>query len=104
MRTVSSSIMTVLVVVALFWGNCFSCPQFLQLTQHGCCHRSKTASTICNTQSLRHFVKADAHLAPPALPVVAETRQQTPAFLPLSKPEPSRIDHAPPGHTTSLRI
>src|SRR5262249_23613020 len=29
MRTLSSSIMAALVVVALFWGNCFSCPQAL---------------------------------------------------------------------------
>jgi len=29
MRRVSSSLMTALIVAALFWGNCLSCPQML---------------------------------------------------------------------------
>lgn len=65
MRAVSSSLLAALVVVALFWGNCFSCPQLLlaasQVNERSCCPHSapRPADKECQTQSLKHFVKAD---------------------------------------------
>jgi hypothetical protein len=110
MRAVSNSVMAALVVAALFWGNCFSCPQvLLSLTSkqpaHGCCHRTKQAPQDCRTQVLQNFVKADPMGPAPALPVVAEA-----AITPLTgfewhgewPPEPE--EHAPPDRLLSLRI
>lgn len=58
--------MAALVVVALFWGNCFSCPQVLLAAQkHQCCPHGKAGPhgkadpSECQTQGLRNFVKAD---------------------------------------------
>src|ERR1051326_7160694 len=109
MRALSNSIMAALVVAALFWGNCFSCPQvLLSLTSkqpaHGCCHRTKQPSKNCGTQVLRNFVKADPVVPAVALPVRAE------AILPLTvvewreAPSPTPLEHAPPGTSLSLRI
>jgi hypothetical protein len=75
-RTVSNSIMAALVVVALFWGNCFSCPQLLAALQsrqpsHGCCHKTKSTSSECQSQVLKSFVKAEPSVPALALPVVA---------------------------------
>jgi hypothetical protein len=74
MRTISNTAMAALVVGALFWGNCFSCPQVLlalisHQPAHGCCHRTKQTTENCQTQVLRHFVKAEVRVA--AAPVVA---------------------------------
>jgi hypothetical protein len=71
MKTFSNSVLAALIVAALFWGNCFSCPQLLlSLTQHsphGCCQRSAPVTRTCTTNVLKHFVKADpAPVAPPA--------------------------------------
>ncbi len=67
MRTVSNSLMAALVVVALFWGNCFSCPQVLLAAQkHHCCPHDKSNPSDCKTQGLRNFVKAEK--ATPAVP------------------------------------
>jgi hypothetical protein len=75
--------MAALVVVALFWGNCFSCPEVLLAAQkHSCCPHGKADPSECKTQVLRDFVKAEkaAPVAPPtvvtaavipALPVMA---------------------------------
>jgi hypothetical protein len=69
--------MAALVVIALFWGNCFSCPQvLLTLTSHqpahDCCKRTqKTTHSNCDSQSLSHFQKADAPDAAPVAVVVA---------------------------------
>jgi hypothetical protein len=73
MRTISNTVMATLVVVALFWGNCFSCPQVLLALKshqpaHGCCHRTNQTTQDCQTQVLRHFVKAEVRLV--AAPVV----------------------------------
>jgi hypothetical protein len=84
MRAVFNSLMAALVVTALFWGNCFSCPQILLAAQkHHCCPHGKADPTECKTQDLRNFVKAEqtAQIAPPA--VVAAVRPQM-AALPLS--------------------
>ena len=60
MRAFCNSLMAALVVVALFWGNCFSCPQILLAAQrHHCCPHSKSGGNDCQTQGLRNFVKAE---------------------------------------------
>src|ERR1022692_2996879 len=51
MRPVFNSLMAALVVVALFWGNCFSCPQILLAAQkHSCCPHGKADPNDCKTQ------------------------------------------------------
>jgi hypothetical protein len=70
MRAVFNSLMAALVVVALFWGNCFSCPQVLLSAQkHSCCPHGKANPSECKTQGLRNFVKAEK--AAPIVPAVA---------------------------------
>jgi hypothetical protein len=70
MRALCNSLMAVLVVVALFWGNCFSCPQILLAAQrHHCCPHSKSGANDCQTQGLRNFVKAEK--APQSVPAAA---------------------------------
>ncbi len=60
MRAFCNSFMAALVVVALFWGNCFSCPQVLLAAQrHHCCPHTKSGGNDCQTQGLRNFVKAE---------------------------------------------
>ena len=60
MRAVFNSIMVALVVAALFWGTCLSCPQLLLAQhKHGCCPHSKTSASDCQTQVLKSFVKAE---------------------------------------------
>jgi len=59
MRALGTSLMALLIVAALFWGNCFSCPQLLLASSHGCCHHSKAPKDDCKTQDLRSFVKAE---------------------------------------------
>jgi hypothetical protein len=76
MRAVFNSLMAVLVVAALFWGNCFSCPQILLAAQkHHCCPHGKADPNECKTQGLRNFVKAEraaqAVPAPMATVVIA---------------------------------
>jgi hypothetical protein len=82
-RTVSNSLLAGLIVAALFWGNCFSCPQLLaslaERAPHSCCHRSAPVSRdACTTSALRHFVKADGvAMAAPAVAPAAVS-----AFVP----------------------
>ena len=53
----------VLAVVALFFGNCLTCPQMT--ASQNCCHRNQRChqhqppSQVCEAQALHHFVKAD---------------------------------------------
>jgi hypothetical protein len=74
MRAFFNSVLAALIVAALFWGNCFSCPQLLlalaQKAPHGCCNRSAPVTAACTTDVLKHFVKADpvAVAAPVAAP------------------------------------
>ena len=71
MRGVFNSLMAALVVAALFWGNCFSCPQLLRAAQnHHCCPHGKSDPTECKTQGLRSFVKAEK-ISPVAPAVMA---------------------------------
>src|SRR5260370_36430174 len=72
MRAIFNSLMAALVVVALFWGNFFSCPQILLAApKHHCCPHGKANPSECKTQGLRHFVKADK--ATPNLPAPVAT-------------------------------
>jgi hypothetical protein len=105
MRAAFNSLMAVLVVTALFWGNCFSCPQILLAAQkHHCCPHGKADPTECKTQGLRNFVKAEqpAQIAPPA--VVAAIQPQISA-MPLSAPAtfPVPATYIPPD-SLPLRI
>jgi hypothetical protein len=103
MRAFSSSIMAALVVVALFWGNCFSCPQMFfsqkATKSHGCCKRTQQpAPEACSTQSIHHFVKAESNTtAQPALAEVAVevTELSAPVWREV-EPAPAETDHAPP--------
>ena len=103
MRAFSTAAMAALVIVALFWGNCLSCPQVLNA--HTCCHKSK-APAKCDTQSLQHFVKTDSTAPAPVLEAAAavEAPVETPREAPLP---PLRDHHGPPdilSLESSLRI
>ena len=96
MRTVSSSIMAALVVVALFWGNCFSCPQLLlEQNAHQCCHPQKRAMSDCGTQNLQQFVKTHAAAQAPAMPVMALSTVEAPA-LAVDTMAPVVVEYPPP--------
>jgi len=103
MRKIASSLMVALVVAALFWGNCFSCPEVLlslmaHHSDHSCCHRNKPATQTCWTQELRHFMKADAGAqAVPAPAVGAVVVIARPAAIPQAlEAVPASPEHAPP--------
>lgn len=100
MRAISSSIMAALVVVALFWGNCFSCPQALlavtsHQSAHQCCHKTKSAAPGCETQNLQQYVKADASGHAPSLPVVAFVSLAASPALP-DTIAPTAVEYSPP--------
>jgi hypothetical protein len=103
MRTFCNSFLAALIIAALFWGNCFSCPQILLAAKHSCCHKTKQASIGCQTQVLKHFVKAE--VASPAPPVVAGLLPvQVPVVMGASHFQvPVVLEHAPPDFL-SLRI
>lgn len=69
--------MAALVVIALFWGNCFSCPQILLSLQshkaaHECCKRGqKPINKGCQNQGMQNFVKSDAASAAAVVPVLS---------------------------------
>ena len=101
MRALSTSALAALIVVALFWGNCFSCPQLLLLvTQrapaHGCCKRPVPIDRTCQNYSLKNFVKADpAGVTPPAVSAIAPAPLFA-ATLP-EQPTPVReVAYSPP--------
>src|ERR1035441_5890671 len=77
MRTFSTSLMVLLVVAALFFGNCFAFAQMLlagpsHQPRHNCCPGPRPVSASC-PQGMQHFVKAGDNGAQPSiLPVVAE--------------------------------
>src|SRR4249920_2177579 len=100
MKAFSNSVLAVLIVAALFWGNCFSCPQLLlslaQKAPHGCCKRSAPVKQTCTTSVLKNFVKADpvAVAVPLAVPErVAAFALEAPVHAPLVVP---REQHSPP--------
>jgi hypothetical protein len=111
MRAFSNSVLSAMIVAALFWGNCFSCPQLLialaQKASHGCCKRSAPVTRTCSTNALKNFVKADP--APATAPVAAPVDRVDFAFAPTARPVVATFDfpHSPPDLldlTTSLRI
>jgi hypothetical protein len=65
----------VLAVIALFFGNCLTCPQMA--ASHNCCHgsqpchHSQPVTQACQAPVLNHFVKADKVDSSSTLPVVA---------------------------------
>jgi len=96
--------MAILIIAALFWGNCFSCPQLLLASQkHGCCPRTKSNKTECQTQGLKNFVKSEA--SAPAVITVAAIVEQPAQTSQLAAPlfAPLFVGHAPPD-TLPLRI
>jgi hypothetical protein len=111
MRTFSTSLMVLLVVAALFFGNCFSCPQMLLAGQahqprHNCCPHPQPVTAGCQTQGLQHFVKAgDSGAQPLMVPVAAEIAEAPASVVlpnaPFTVAAPA--EHAPPG-IFSLRI
>jgi len=90
--------MAALIVVALFWGNCLSCPQMLlAATAHNCCHRTKTAGSSCQSQGLQHFLKAAPEAQTPAIAVVAALAPAIAVSLPQGALiAPVEVEHAPP--------
>lgn len=74
MRVIASSLRAALIIVALFWGNCLTCPQALMAQaqqRHQCCHKTKQNSATCQTQVLQQFVKADPVQCAPVLATTA---------------------------------
>lgn len=94
--------MAALIVVALFWGNCLSCPQMLLTVAthqpaHSCCHRTKSAGTSCQSQGLQHFLKAGPEVQTPAVAVVAAVAPAIAVSLPQGPlVTPVGVEHAPP--------
>jgi hypothetical protein len=104
MRTFSTSIMAALVIAALFWGNCFSCPLVLAAPAHPCCPHTKAPAPGCDLQVLQHFVKVDSHAQ--AVPIVATVtaglvQPQLADISPAA--QPVAPDNTPPP-TISLRV
>jgi hypothetical protein len=104
MRAALNSIMAVVIVAALFWGNCYSCPQMLLAQQrHGCCPHGKTTRSECQTQVLKTFVKAEkGSEAGPAV-VVPVASAPVAKWAPVTVAAFSLIEYTPPLQI-SLRI
>ena len=108
MRTVSTAVMALLMVAALFFGNCFSCPQMLLSSasqQHDCCPGQHPASAHCQTQDLQHFVKAASGTHLGVLAVFAGITESPMVIVPLEATVTmvAAADPIPPG-ILSLRI
>ena len=94
--------MAALIVVALFWGNCLSCPQMLLTAAahqpaHSCCHPTKSTGTRCQSQGLQHFLKAGPEMRTPAVAVVAAMAPAIAVSLPQGAlVTPVEVVHAPP--------
>lgn len=87
-------------MVALFWGNCFSCPEAVLAyavnhPAHQCCHKSKASTPGCDTQNLQQFVKTHQGTEPPALPLAALSTLVAPA-LAVDAAAPIVIEYPPP--------
>ena len=104
MRAVSSSFLAALVLAALFWGNCFSCPQLLLYlvshdSAHSCCHRDGSQSRLaCQSIGLKVFQKADVDAQSPAPPAVVAFVRQMVVSVPAAcePPAVARSQHSPP--------
>ena len=97
MRAFCTSLMALLVTAALFWGNCYSCPQvLLAASAHSCCHRTNAPKTECQTQSMRSFVKAEKSSPVSVMPVTVATVAPEPRFAAAAfSPELPRIEPSP---------
>ncbi len=95
--------MAALIIAALFWGNCFSCPQLLLAAQkHGCCPHTKSSKTECQTPGLKSFVRSPKNrfLQSSIATAVIEAPAQASEFdIPLLAPRIT--DH---GHTDNLPL
>jgi hypothetical protein len=97
--------MATLIVAALFFGNCLSCPQMMMAVAghqpvHSCCHHS-TPRIDCHSPVLRHFVKAQGYAA--SRPAVSGVAPAIEAITAVAQPAiaPWRIaDVVPPGLLT----
>lgn len=113
MRHASNIMMATLIVVALFFGNCLSCPQMLmgvasRQPGHGCCHH-RSAKIDCHSQALSHFLKAHNGNAAPAFAMIgvapaiaAITPPTRPAMAPWRSADPSPPDS--PSLHSPLRV
>jgi len=106
MRRASNILMATLIVAALFFGNCLSCPQMLtalasQQPGHGCCHH-KTAKIDCHSQLLSHFVKAQGGNAAPALATSSAAPAIEPSMLARPAVAPWRVADVSPPDLLSL--
>jgi hypothetical protein len=98
-HAICGSFLAALIVVALFWGNCLSCPQMLLAREggHACCHRTKAPAGRCQSQGLQSFVKAEAYqVEAPAVSTVAELGVAVSPALEPATNEPVPAVHAPP--------
>jgi hypothetical protein len=107
MRQVSNILMAVLIVAALFFGNCLSCPQMMiapasHQPGHGCCHH-RTAKIECHSQALSHFVKTQGGNAAPAFAAMGVAPAPA-AVIVLARPvfAPWRAADVPPLDLLSL--
>ena len=100
--------MAALVVMALLFGNCFSCPQMWVQDAHRCCHRNKPVTAQCDTQNLQHFVKSEARAQVSPATATAEAIEPAAVVLPSETLQFAvHLSEAPPDPlslTSSLRI
>jgi len=108
MRQASNILMATLIVSALFYGNCLSCPQVLLARAthqpgHGCCHRP-APKAVCQTQVLNHFVKAQGGSTAPTL-AVSGVVTALPAVMVPARPAiaPGPAADGPPPGTLALQ-
>jgi hypothetical protein len=115
MRAISSSFMATLLLVALFWGNCFSCPQMMlsraAMKSHACCKRGqKPMPNACSSQGMKHFVKAESAATVAPVPATAPVETDAAVAAPVWRAVesvPVETNHAPPDLLalhSSLRI
>lgn len=115
LRAISSSLLSLLVTVTLFWGGCISCPQFFMFptaesTKKSCCKEAGKCERPENTTpvkeckrmplELQAFGSAHAELAAAAittdiLPVASICR----APVPGTQFETAAVEHSPPDLT-----
>jgi hypothetical protein len=102
-----------LMVVALFWGNCLSCPQMLlsaaaRKSAHGCCKRTKAGVCQECQKNLQQFEPSGGTTTPAvAVPVALADDSTAPAAAVAIASDVSEAAHAPPGRLallSSLRI
>jgi hypothetical protein len=90
--------MAALVIAALFWGNCFSCPQMLLASRYGheCCHHPQPAKAKCDSHALQAFEKSDAAPAAAPVSVIVADPIPPPVLTASSEPAPAPGLHVPP--------